>query len=142
MLGTRYSVLGTRGWRRDDGWTLIELLIVVSLIMVLAAMGLVQYRNSVTAAKEAVLKDDLFKMRDAIDQHYADKGEYPASLDELVSSGYLREIPVDPFTRTRDSWQTVLAEPDPNNPSATIGVYNLKSGSDGTALDGTRYADW
>ena len=142
MLGTRYSVLGTRGRPREGGWTLIELLIVISLIMVLASMGLVQYRNSVTASKEAVLKDDLFKMRDAIDQYYADKGEYPASLDELTSSGYLREIPVDPFTRTRDSWQTVLAEPDPNNPTATIGVYDLKSGSDGTALDGTRYADW
>jgi general secretion pathway protein G len=160
MLGTRYSVLGTpavakalagppkleerrrRGWRRDDGWTLIELLIVISLIMVLAAMGLVQYRNSVTAAKEAVLKDDLFRLRDAIDQYYADKAEYPASLDELASSGYLRTIPVDPFTRTRDSWQTVLAEPDVNNPTATIGVYDVKSGSDGTALDGTRYADW
>ena len=134
-------VLGTRGWR-ESGWTLIELLIVISLIMVLAAMGLVQYRNSVTAAKEAVLKDDLFKLRDAIDQYYADKGEYPASLDEVASSGYLRVIPVDPFTRTRDSWQTVLAEPDLNNPTSTMGVYDVKSGSDGTALDGTSYADW
>jgi general secretion pathway protein G len=141
MIGTGDSGLGTRG-RRESGWTLIELLIVISLIMVLASMGLVQYRNSVTAAREAVLKDDLFKLRDAIDQYYADKGEYPASLDELSSSGYVREIPIDPFTRTRDSWQTVLAEADPNNPTATIGVYDVKSGSDGTALDGTRYADW
>jgi general secretion pathway protein G len=110
--------------------------------MILAAIGLAQYRNSVTAAKEAVLKDDLFKLRDAIDQYYADKGEYPASLDSLASEGYLREIPVDPFTRTRDTWQTVLAEPDPNNPTAMVGVYDVKSGSDATALDGTRYADW
>jgi general secretion pathway protein G len=90
------------------GWTLIELMVVMALIMVLAAIGLVQYRNSVTSAKESVLKEDLFRMRDAIDQYYADKGEYPASLDELVSATYLREIPIDPFTRSRDTWQTIL----------------------------------
>ena len=134
VLATRYS--GARGF------TLIELLVVISLIMILSAVGLVGYRNSVTSAKEAVLKEDLFRMRDAIDQYYADKSEYPASLDDLVSAGYLRELPIDPFTRTRDTWQTILAEPDPNNPTATIGVYDVKSGSDQTALDGTKYSDW
>lgn len=124
------------------GFTLIELLIVVSLIMILASIGLAGYRNSVTSAKEAVLKEDLFRMRDAIDQYYADRSEYPASLDDLVSNKYLREIPVDPFTRSRTTWQTILAEPDPNNPTATIGIYDVKSGSEDTALDGTQYAEW
>lgn len=126
----------------EAGWTLIELLVVVSLIMVLAAIGLAQYRNSVTSAQEAVLKEDLFRMRDAIDQYYADKGEYPASLDALVSDGYMREIPIDPFTRSRDTWQTILAEPDPNNPTATIGIYDVKSGSEATALSGAKYSEW
>ncbi len=124
------------------GWTLVELLVVISLIMILATIGLAQYRNSVTAAREAVLKEDLFRMREAIDQYYADKGEYPSSLDLLVSEGYLREIPVDPFTRSRDTWQTILAEPDPNNPTASIGIYDVKSGSDQTALNGTKYSEW
>lgn len=139
-----------RGVQRSDrarghvegGWTLIELLIVVSLIMILAAIGLAQYRNSVISAQEAVLKEDLFRMRDAIDQYYADKGEYPASLDALVSDGYMREIPTDPLTRSRDTWQTILAEPDPNNPTATIGIYDVKSGSDATALSGAKYSEW
>jgi general secretion pathway protein G len=92
-------------FRDSRGWTLIELLIVISLISILATIGMVSYRNSVTAAKESILKTDLFRLRDAIDQYYADKGEYPASLDTLVSEGYLRKVPDDPFTRAAD-WQT------------------------------------
>ena len=124
------------------GFTMIELLIVLSLIIVLATMAMTQHRAGVVHANEAVLKEDLFRMRDAIDQYYADKNQYPASLDALVSEGYLRKIPVDPFTRSADTWQTVPAEPDPNSPTAEPGVYDVKSGSDGTALDGTKYADW
>ena len=127
----------------NRGFTLIELLVVISLISILAAMGLVQYKNSIVRAQEATLATDLFRMRDAIDQYYADKGKYPASLDSLVSDGYMRAIPEDPFTHTKDSWQTVPAEPDPNNPTAQAGVYDVKSGSEGTALDGsTKYADF
>lgn len=126
----------------QGGFTLVELLIVISLISILAAMGLVQYRNSVVAAKESTLKTDLFRMRDAIDQYYADKGKYPSALDSLVSDGYMRRIPEDPFTKTADSWTTVPAEPDPNNPSAEPGVYDVKSGAQGTALDGSSYTDW
>jgi general secretion pathway protein G len=124
------------------GFTLVELLVVISLISILAAMGLVQYKNSVVRTQEAVLKTDLFRMRDAIDQYYADKGKYPASLDALVSEGYLRKLPEDPFTHSSDSWQTEPAEPDPNNPSAEPGIYNVKSGAPGTALDGSNYSDF
>ena len=128
--------------RAEAGFTLVELLVVISMISLLAAMAIVQYRNSVQSGKEAVLKTNLFRMRDAIDQYYADKGKYPASIDSLVSDGYLRAIPEDPITRSRDSWQTVPAEPDPSNPSAEPGIYDVKSGAQGQALDGSNYADW
>jgi len=124
------------------GFTLIELLVVISLISILAAMGVVQYRNSIQSTKESVLKTDLFRMRDAIDQYYADKNKYPASLDALVSEGYMRKIPEDPITKSADTWQTTPAEPDPSNPSAEPGIYDVKSGAQGTALDGSSYADW
>jgi general secretion pathway protein G len=126
----------------ERGWTIIELLIVMTVVVILAGMALVGYRNSIVRAREAVLKEDLFRMRDAIDQFHADKGKYPQSLDELVSDGYLREIPEDPITRSRDTWQTVSAEPDPNNPAAELGVYDVKSGATENSLDGTPYSDW
>lgn len=128
--------------RTQGGWTLIELLVVMSLIGVLASLALVQYRNSIQASKEAVLKADLFHMRDAIDQYFADKGSYPASIQALVSDGYLRTVPVDPITRSSDSWVTVAADADPNSPTASPGINDIKSGADGVSLDGTRYADW
>ena len=128
--------------RVEDGFTLIELMVVLALITTLAAIGMNQYRNSQIYAKEAVLKEDLFRMRDAIDQYYADKNQYPATLDALVSDGYLRKLPEDPFTKNSTSWQTVPAEPDPNNPTTEPGVYDVKSGAEGTALDGSKYADW
>src|SRR5262249_59474060 len=91
-----------------------------------------RYKTSQTYAKEAVLKEDLFRLRDAIDQYYADKGQYPSTLDTLVSDGYLRKLPDDPFTKNSTSWQTVPAEPDPSQPTAEPGVYDVKSGSDAT----------
>jgi len=124
------------------GFTMIELLVVLALIVILASMGLAQYRSSVVHAKEAVLKQDLAQFRDAIDQYYADKGQYPSTLDALVSDGYVRKLPEDPFTKSNSTWQTIPAEPDPNNPTAEAGVYDVKSGSDATALDGTKYAEW
>jgi len=120
----------------------VELLVVISLISILAAMGIVQYRNSVISAKESVLHTDLFRMRDAIDQYYADKGKYPSTLDALVSEGYMRKLPEDPFTKSSETWVTEPAEADPSNPGSDPGVYNVKSGAQGTGLDGTNYSDW
>ena len=136
-FGIRHSAL-----TRNSGFTLVELLIVISLISILAAMGLVQYKNSVVSSKEAVLRTDLFRMRDAIDQYYADKGKYPSALDSLVSDGYMRKVPEDPITKSPDTWVTVPAEPDPNNPSSDAGIYDVKSGAQGTGLDGSNYSDW
>ena len=127
--------------RHESGFTLIELLIVLALISILASMAVVQYRNSVLHTQESVLRTDLFRIRDAIDQYYADKNKYPASLDSLVSDGYLRAVPVDPITHNTD-WQTVPAEPDPSNPSAEPGIYDVKSTAQGQALDGSNFADW
>ena len=121
---------------------MIELLVVLSIIMILSSIALVQYRNSVRAAREAVLRSDLHLMRDAIDQYYADKGTYPDSIDSLVGEHYLRAVPLDPITNSTSTWVTVPADPDPNNPSASVGIYDVKSGaSDRTAIDGSRDSD-
>ena len=124
------------------GFTIIELMVVMTIIVTLATIGMVQYRQSVQFARESVLRDDLFKLRDAIDQYYADKNQYPPTLGDLVTAGYVRALPKDPITNSVDSWQAIPAEPDPGNPSVAPGVYDVKSGSELTSLDGSRYSDW
>ena len=124
------------------GFTLLELMIVLSLIVLLASIGLMQYKSTVQRGREAVLAENLYRMRDSIDQFHVDKGKYPADLSELVSAGYLRSIPLDPMTNSAESWQLVPAEPDPGNPTADIGIFDIKSGSEAVGLDGRRYADW
>ena len=124
-----------------SGWTLIELVVVVSLMSTLVAVAMIGYGTAVTRAREAVLKEDLFRMRDAIDQYYADRSEYPPALENLASEGYLRAIPEDPFTRSTATWQVVLAEYDPADPLAQ-GVFDVHSGASGNGLDGTPYAEW
>ena len=128
--------------KTTSGFTLIELMIVMSLIVVLAGIGLATHSNSQTRAREAVLKEDLFRMRDAIDQYYADRNEYPARLDALVTGTYLRAVPVDPFTNSAETWQTTMSNIDVGNPSAQPGIFDVSSGSERTAMNGTQYADW
>ncbi len=128
--------------RSSRGFTLIELTVVIAMITILAGMAMAQYRKGVRVTQEAVLSEDLFRMRDAIDQYYADKGQYPADLQTLVSESYLRAVPKDPFTKSSDSWQTVPAEPDPSNPAAQPGIYNVMSGSEETGSDGRKYSEW
>lgn len=124
------------------GFTLIELIIVTTLIVVLSSIAMVSYQNSVTRAREAVLKEDLFRLRDAIDQYYADKNKWPQTLQDLVTDGYVREVPKDPMTDSAETWQTVPAEADPSNTSAEPGIFDVKSGSERMALDGTPYTEW
>jgi general secretion pathway protein G len=142
QLLRRKSVPAWPAWRDSRGWTLLELVIVMALIVILAGIAAGQHRNAVTRTKEAVLKEDLFRLRDAIDQYYADKNRYPSDLQALVSDQYIREVPLDPFTNSNSTWQTVPAEADPSNPSVEVGIYNVKSGSELTAIDGTNYSDW
>jgi general secretion pathway protein G len=130
---------GTR--RSEAGFTLLELITVVSLVAILAAIALPNYRVAIIQSKEAVLKEDLYRLRDLIDQYYLDKGQYPASLETLVEDGYLRKLPEDPFTRAAD-WTPVYAEPDPDRPAETPGVYDVKSASELPSLAGTAYNEW
>ncbi|MEZ5420136.1 MAG: prepilin-type N-terminal cleavage/methylation domain-containing protein [Vicinamibacterales bacterium] len=124
------------------GFTLIELLVVMSLVVVLSSVAIVGYQNSVIRAREATLADDLHKLREAIDQYYADKQKWPSTLQDLVTDGYLRKIPDDPMTNSADTWQTVPAESDPSDPTAEPGIFDVKSGSEKTSLDGRPYAEW
>jgi general secretion pathway protein G len=133
---------GSRRAGAQSGWTLIELVIVMAIITVLASLAVVGTGNAVRLSREATLKEDLFRMRDAIDQYYADKGKYPADLQALVTDQYMREVPIDPISQSRDSWQTVPAEPDPMNPTAEPGIFNVKSGAEGTSLQGQPYSEF
>lgn len=128
--------------RDERGFTLIELLIVIAIIGIIAGMAVAQLRTAPQRAREAVLKEDLYAIRDVIDQYFADKGKYPESLDTLVEEGYLRRIPVDPITESEGTWQTVQAEATDEDTEGAGGIIDVKSGADGTALDGTRYSDW
>ena len=126
---------------RAAGFTLIELITVVAIVSILAAIALPNYKVAIIQSREAVLKENLYRMRDLIDQYYVDKGQYPPSLETLVEEGYLRKLPEDPFTRSAD-WTPVFSEPDPDRPGEQPGVYDVKSTSELVALAGTPYSEW
>jgi len=128
-------------WRRlaasGSGFTLIELMVVLAIIATLLMLAVPRYYSSVDKSKEAVLKENLYQMRDAIGKYYADKGKYPESVDALATEKYLRRVPLDPVTDSAATWIAVPPE-DPQK----SGVFDVKSGAEGKATDGTAYGEW
>jgi len=125
---------------QSKGFTLLELMIVISIIIILAAVALPQFQKAIVHARETVLRDDLFQMRKMIDQYGADKGKLPQSLDELVSEHYLREIPEDPITQEKD-WDAVAGE-DPSSADGGSGIVDVHSKSTDVGTDGRPYSEW
>jgi len=129
--------------QRERGYTLIEIIIVFTMIGILVGLALPEYKNAVRKGKEAALKEDLFQFRKLIDQYFSDKGRYPASLQALVDESYLRKIPADPITTMTD-WTEVREEPSAEEiePGMVFGIVDIKSSSELKALDGTPYNTW
>jgi general secretion pathway protein G len=122
------------------GFTLFELVIVITILLILAGISVPMYQTFMKTARDTALKDTLFKMRDAIDKYTVDKEEAPQSLEDLVMSNYLRAVPIDPITRQQD-WEVELEE-EPANPNGRRGIKNIYSAASGNAVNGTAYRDF
>ena len=134
--------------KSESGFTLLELIVVIAIVGILAAVAMPKLKDVPRKARESVLKTNLHTLRDVIDQHYGDKGRYPASLEALVEGGYLRKIP-DDITRRSDTWVPVYEEIDPDSPPVETeegdgapGIVDVHSGSAAISLDGTPYSEW
>ena len=124
------------------GFSLIEMMIVLTIIGILISMAVPMYQKSILRAKESVLKNNLFTMRTVIDEYTYDKGKAPQALQDLVNDGYLRQIPVDPITASSTSWKVIMEEASSGGTQNEQGIRDVRSGSDKSSLEGTPYSDW
>ena len=128
--------------RRELGFTMVELMIVMAIIVILVSLAIPQYQKALIRSKETVLHNNLFTLRQVIDEYTYDKKKAPQALSDLVTAGYLREIPIDPITGSSDTWKTINEDALQAVDQTEPGIFDVKSGSDKTGLDGTPYADW
>jgi general secretion pathway protein G len=128
--------------RSVAGFTLIELMIVMAIIAVLMSVAIPIYNRSIVRSKESVLKNNLYTLRTVIDEYTYDKQKAPVSLNDLVSEGYLRQVPMDPLTGTSDSWKIIMEDATNTVNQSEPGIFDIRSGSDKTSLEGTPYSDW
>jgi general secretion pathway protein G len=124
------------------GFSLIELMIVMTVISIIVSIAVPLYQRSIVRAKESVLKNNLFTIRTVIDEYTYDKQKAPQSLRDLVEAGYLRQVPVDPFTGSSETWQIIMEDAMTSANQTEPGIFDVRSGSDKRALDGTPYAEW
>jgi general secretion pathway protein G len=127
---------------RRDGFTLIEMMIVMAIIVVLIGIAVPYYQKSLLRARESVLRNNLFTMRQVIDEYTYDKQKAPAALQDLVSDGYLRAVPMDPMTGNNTSWKIIMEDTGQSASATEPGIFDVRSGSDKTSLDGTPYSEW
>lgn len=128
--------------KRTRGFTLLELVTAMTILALLTSVGIVGYRHQTRMAREAVLKEDLFQLNHALECYRADRGKYPASIGRLRELGYLRDIPVDPMTGSRDTWTEENEAQDPDNPDAEVGIFRIRSGSTDVGSNGIPYNEW
>ena len=128
--------------RRRFGFTLVELMIVMAIIAILMSVAIPIYSRSITRSKESVLKNNLLSMRTVIDEYTYDKQKAPQTLNDLVSDGYLRQIPVDPITGTADSWKIIMEDASNTVNQSEPGIFDVRSSSDKISLEGTPYSEW
>ena len=133
---------GRRLHRREFGFTMIEMMIVMAIIVILISIAIPQYQKAIVRAKESVLLNNLTTLRQVIDEYTYDKKKAPQALADLVASSYLREIPIDPITGSNDTWHVIMEDALQAVDQTEPGVFDVKSGSDKTGLNGTPYADW
>jgi general secretion pathway protein G len=128
--------------RGRRGFTFVELMVVITIIVILITMAIPIYQKSILRAKESVLKNNLFTLRTVIDNYTYDKEKAPQALQDLVTDGYLRSIPVDPMTGSNQTWRTVMEDASQSVNQSEPGIFDVKSGSDKIGTDGTAYSDW
>jgi len=128
--------------KRTRGFTLLELVTAMTILALLTSVGIVGYRHQTKVARESVLKEDLFQLNHSLEQYRADRGKYPSSIGRLRELGYLRDIPADPMTGSRDTWVTELEAQDPDNPEAEVGIFRIRSGSTDVGSNGIPYNEW